>query len=340
MGRKLRDYSLLTGTSTKDLFGIGGVVRVERDDWDKVGLTRTESLQRKGRLIQAYGGELSDPILNQLIYKERGTPLSEQQILSATKVGRYSTSTKDVDIDISRLQSYLIQSGQSVARLPELMDTYLSISNQILQKTGSVNTTETIQTLANIGQSYGVSGVNLDRFTNIFQGGLSRSSNPQMQALQFRVMSDLNPNASLWEIQKKMRKPLEAKGYREAMVNRFKTMYGGSDLGKQALLAAFEPYGAVEEDIDKMWVGKKGMPITGEYGVSLDSRKKAEEYTSTIEQTSKSIQDFIEKQGAVAGGWPEKIESFLKNPSFENILSSAFKKGIVDANREDPTIFK
>lgn len=344
ISESLKDYSITTGTPVDKLFGESGLVS-RRRGWGKYGLSPIETLSEEGRMYQALGGESTNTYSGQLIGASRSRNISEDHILKLLETERYSSSRNGLlgggesYAVLTEIEKYLRTTGQSISVLPEVLENFINTSNVIIQSTGKVNAEETFRTISSIGQSYGVSGTNLNRYTGAFQGAFSRSSNPQLQALQFRTMSELYPDEGLWELQTRMSDPMGQPEYIESMMNKIKEMYGGSEQGKFTMLEIFKPFGLGEKDVNNMWDRKfnsqeKGVAPTIDYLKELESK-----FVSGAEKTSQELINTKEIAGAIAASSTEKISDFFRSESFKNVLSGAFSDGIRNAKATDPTLF-
>lgn len=342
IGQQLRDYSITTGTSASALFGGEGVVANERG-WSKLGLSPIEVLQMRGQMSRSFGGGMDNFVQDEMIGITRSRNISSDQLNRLLSYGRYGkVGDMNALLSTAALENYLKYTGQSLTRLPEVLDTFTNITSNIIQRTGKVDEGRLLETVSGIGQSYGVSGINLNRYTNAFQGAFSRSQNPQLQALQFRVMSELFPTESLWELQTRMSDPLSQSGYMQAMLRRVKSMYGGGEQGKFTMLEMFKPFGLSENDVNNIWAHDFNSYEFNKDDITTTSasyKGEAGKFVSASEQASQKIINSIETLGARMGSMPEDVKEFFESGGFKNIISGAFAEGIKQAKNSDPNLF-
>lgn len=330
IARDLRDYSITSGTQTGDVFD-ALKAQAKEGNWSKMGYTAREAMQTMPGYIKAYGSQLPDNELRELLGLTKSRNVSSEQISSLLGANRYSTSNIASNDLVVILEKHLSKTNQSVVRLGEIMGTYGNIANRYIQTTGSFNSGKLMAGVTGLGQSFGVQGVNLDRFASGFQGAFSRSDNPQIQALQFRAMAEVMPGASLWEIQRSMNKPLENVGYVNNLKGMIERMYKGSpDQGKQTMLSMFKPFGLTEEDVDRMWgkAYKQGDVAVGKEGSDkISYAKEAEKFTAASEVVSNKFIDMVDVLNATVGELPERIVEALN-------IRKEVKEAIKDADRE------
>lgn len=341
IARDLREYSVTTGTPTDKTFGILKY-QAKEGHLSRMGLTAREAMQEVPGYIKAYGGELPENEIREILGLSRSRNVSKEQIGSMLGVNRYSKEGgSSIDI-VASLEKYLVKNNQSIVRLGEIMGSYGNIANRYIQTTGSFSSTKLMAGITGLGQSFGVQGVNLDRFAAGFQGAFSRSENPQIQALQFRAMAEAMPGASLWQMQTAMNKPLENVGYVNNLKGMVERMYKGSpDAGKQTLLSMFKPFGLTEENIDQMWGKeyKKGDFNVGKEGSDKVSyAQEAEKFTSASEVVSNKFINGMDILNSSMGVLPEKIADAFNTPEMEMMISSAVGKGLGEFYRKNPNL--
>jgi hypothetical protein len=333
IARDLRDYSITKGIPTGDIFDVLKD-QAKNGNWSKMGYTSREAMQAMPGYLKVYGGDLPESQLREFLGLIKSRNVSSEQIGGLLGVNRYSKDSSQTSDLVVILEKYLNKTNQSVIRLGEVMGTYGSIANRYIQTTGSFNAGRLMSGVTGLGSSYGVQGINLDRFVTGFQGAFSRSDNPQIQALQFRAMAETMPGASMWSMQRAMNKPLENIGYINNLKGTIERMYKGSpDQGKQTMLSIFKPFGFSEEDIDRFY-GKPlkagDLNVGKSEGEKLSYAKEAEKYTAASEVLSNKLIDTMDILNATVGELPEKIANAFN-------IAKDVERGLDDYNKKHIT---
>jgi hypothetical protein len=106
-------------------------------------------------------------------------------------------------------------------QLPEMMNVYNSLASQILQTTGSVNQSSLSGFISGVAQSFGVEGVNLQRYSTGLRRAMGNTGNPYISAIQSKVIRQLNPNLSNQDLYQKFLEvqedPTSDAGYMKSM---------------------------------------------------------------------------------------------------------------------------
>ena len=112
------------------------------------------------------------------------------------------------------------------------MKILVSLNEKQLESQGEVNTAlngKIIAALSGIDDSMKnpqfLAGA-LDKF----YAGLSNASSPQVEALQYETLSQIAPNASLWQLEKMRQNPLENIDYLRGFIQNLAKRGTGEDL--------------------------------------------------------------------------------------------------------------
>jgi hypothetical protein len=325
----LQKFGMMQGTSPY-LSSVMAMNLGSDMDLTKIGLKRKEFFEK---YIFPYSTALGKDITwetggldlsKQLYSASRSRNLGDGQIEGLLSIQRYSGRSGLGTISV--FEDYLKASGRSLIQLPEILQTYISTANSILNRTGGVDPRALEQTLTSIGQSYNVEGVNLDRMTRGIEGMGSISGNPLMLSIQQQVLRGLYPKKSQWEMMSIMENPLQHPEYIQALMKRMTTFGGGADYSKFMMLSMLEPYGMKSTDIEKMFT--KGF-------VPSDIKKstnKGDQYIRQAEMQTGSTTEVVAKLGNVVDLLSNWITVVVKDPSFGLAIESAISRSI-DKNK-------
>ncbi len=202
-----------------------------------LGLSSSEAMDKISSFTPAAGRIVMGDELYGLIGAQLSRSISDQQISQLLSIQRYSGGSSINSI--AGFEDYLRKNNQSIVKLPEILTSYLQVANQILQKTGRIDSTSLQQTMMSIGKSYGVEGINLDRLTNnLLNVSGSGVSNPVLRSIQMETLRSLYPNMSTWQMQGILENPTQDPNYMKAFIDRAKNMGGGGDWTKFFLMSS------------------------------------------------------------------------------------------------------
>lgn len=276
--------------------------------------------------LYASGGRANDDSITNLGAAGRATNLQPQLLESLLSTGRYSRNGTGVNT-ISNFEEYLKNTGRHIAQLPEILQTYIGIATGILNRTGSIDSIGLQTTLASIGKSYGVEGVNLDRYAGGMEKMGSMSSNPVIFALQQRVLRKLYPNMSQWDKLGIMEDSLSNFDYIKNMIEEMKSM--GGENGKFFMRSYSNQVGVgwSKKDIDRIYAN--GLQKDDLKGSKLDNAYIERSKTNVFGQEAadakiENTKDAIKTLNA------DLIEYFVK--LFEN--DEKLNKKLIDEIRE------
>lgn len=248
--------------------------------------------------------------------------ISNEQIAQLLSLQRYSGVSPFGAV--SGFENFTGNRG--LLRVPELLDSYLRVANQILQKTGRIDAISLQQTMMSIGKSYGVQGVNLDRMVGNLSTVSGTTTNPILRAMQMETLRSLNPNMSTWEMQGVLENPTANPQYMKAFVNRMSKFGGGGDWTKFALMnMGFGSY----SDIEKITSGQfqlAGRPSdSGSKELQDKYLQSGADMTGTLTKLSSTLGQLYDIM--VGGGWKAPTNPVL------GIYSGAaqYEKALEDA---------
>jgi len=199
-----------------------------------LGMSSNEMMAKSGLFTSNAGKWIMGGELSGLMGAQISRGLSDQQMAQLLSIQRYSgTSALGT---VSGFENYMKAGNKSLIKLPELLSSYLSIANSILQKTGRVDAISLQQTMMSVGKSYGVQGIGLDRMMNNLTTVSGNSSNSILRAIQMETLRSMNPNMTTWQMQGILENPTKNPEYMKQFINRMSKFGGGGDWTKFALL--------------------------------------------------------------------------------------------------------
>ena len=205
-------------------------------------------------------------------------------------------------------------SGGNLALLPEYLQTLIGLSQQQLQTLGEVDQGINVRMIAGISaldEAFKNPDV-LRGVVSSLQGGLTNASSPQVEALQYSVLSRANPGASLFELQKTRERGLSDPKYASMYLTQLRDVSGGSDerfylniasaFGMSASMAEKVggrfAAGDIDSIIDLAGTGSAAGEIAGRAGRGRGTSEieiSTAKFTSQFQQTGKDLVDGMVK---------------------------------------------
>lgn len=220
----MEDYARLRGVS---MYSTRGDVSATKEmNLESMGMLPSQYFQGYSQLLRAGGGVMNESALG-IMAAEQATGLSRGQTSQLMGVERYGEGK--ITPLISTFERYLKETKQSIAVLPEILQTFTNEATLMMRTTGRVDSDTIAGTIAALGKGTGLTGEPLSIVTGALRGGLQQSSDPTIQALQFTAMERAMPGASLWEMEKAMENPFSNPKYMTYMLSQLKTISGGDN---------------------------------------------------------------------------------------------------------------
>jgi hypothetical protein len=319
----VRDYAVLRGSS---MLGIKPDVAATKDmELGKIGMLPSQYFSNYAQLYRAGGGKVKESMLG-IMEAEKATGVSRAQMGSLLSVERFGSG--QVTPLISFFEKYLRTTSQSIAILPEILQTFAQEGTAMMRATGKVNTAAIAATVAVVGKQFGFTGETLQTATGALRQGLQQSGNSTIQALQFGAMSRAMPGASLWEMEKSMENPLANPKYITGFLDQLKGMTGGGEQYARSIYNVFGQYGISRNLADQLSQGQ----ITNEDLLTEADRfrktgaggfrGRAEGVTGAIETATATWQGGFERTGFnTAQELGAKVTAILQG--FEGLISKA-----------------
>ena len=297
------------------------------------GMNGRDAQSRYDSLQGASGGRFTDrDAQNGLIAIEKSTLVPGQSIDKLLNLGRYSKSSATESI--SNFDQYLKSTKDTqtaIIQLPEIIQSYLGIATEILNKNGRVDSEGLQKLITGVEKSYGVEGINIDRFTKGALGMATRSSNSILFGRQLAYFRKLHPNAPFSEALKTIENPQIDMEYAVGFNNDFKNLGGKGELGKILRGDFLKQVGLSRVDQDKI---EKNTLKLGD----LNGSEDATEYKANAKAlVSGSAQANVMFQTTLVGIelLMSKLVDLIRinGEKEERIMTNAMKNGIIQANQ-------
>lgn len=195
------------------------------------------------------------------------------------------------------------------AYINEYLEALVSLNRDQLMKTGETNTILNAQVVGAIS-SLGDHFENPERLASIIQSlqqGLSTAATPQMEALQYATMAQIDPTMSLWEMQKLRENPLNSQKGLEYTQKFLQNLINASGGGEEAYMNVREQFGVssqtAEDIVNAVQNGKLEeaigyiknyqAPVTGNYNLAAEGARA----TSPMQQMTAETSDQFAEWG-------------------------------------------
>lgn len=181
--------------------------KYEARNWasDVLGLNMADYLSKVTTLQRAgvAGGNTSLGDINQLLMAERIRGLSNESVSNVLQTTRFANQggltgagvVKAFDTNLQGVYAGRSDAEQRIAAtLDEHLGTFVNIAEEVLNRTGSVNTENIVRTMTGIHNATGMEGRQLERVQKSLSG-IGISEDPTSQAFLMRVARQLYPDA-------------------------------------------------------------------------------------------------------------------------------------------------
>jgi len=232
----------------------------------------------------------------------------------------------------------------NLALLPEYMQSLISINREQLDTLGEVDAGVNVKMLAGISEldeSFKNPEV-LQQVVGKLRGGLTQASSPQMEALQYSILSRSAPGASLFELQKMREAPFFSEGgemntYLPDMLGTLQKMSGGSrDRFFMNIMQTFGTSATIAEKIGSGFIDSPGRIeeiLKSELDPSAAGlRGRAGSGVSSIERSTAKFSAHFERTGAkMVDGINDlisEIEKLRKDYETSGSITETLLKGL------------
>lgn len=233
---KDRQNSLMGIAGMADLTNTEAVSRSSMFRNTKLGIDAVTGFNRAAGFSRASGLDLMNnpSMVSNLSGLQISRSFSEQQIQQLLAIQRYTGVSAFGQTNV--LEEFTRRRDGNIIKLPEILDQYLRVANEILNRTGRVDSGSLQQVLTSISSSYGLSGVPLERMSAGIMN-LGRDQGPGiMRAMKMETLRKLYPGMSTWDMYGKMEDAHRDPKYLQEIVNRASKFGGGGDWTKFFLM--------------------------------------------------------------------------------------------------------
>ena len=187
--QEARDYAITTQTGGEALFGARNAFG-EGNMFQAMGMSTYQGMNTYARMMRATGGrQMSMNDIIGLTGITRSRDVSEDLLAQTVGFQRYSNSGNNTTVVTSfeRALERIFPSEfkNKLVQLPEMMNVYNSLAQQMVQTTGYVNTAMLSGFVGGVREGFGVEGVNLQRYAGGMMRGFTGSDNNYLRKLQF-----------------------------------------------------------------------------------------------------------------------------------------------------------
>lgn len=245
---------VVTGDKTRaeEANKAAGISKEEFQNWAStvLGLNITEFTEKITSLSRAgaKGSNTTDDDLKQLLLAQRLRGITDEQaedVLRTTRFRRNEQGLTGAGV-ISAFDANLFErfagradANQLIAStLGEYLAQFNQISDRILDRVGSVNTTNIVRSMTSIQNATKMEGKQLERVQNALMGN-DISQDDTTQALLLRTARQLNPEGNLSDLQADIEDMANNPELQKAFFGQIRQMTGGGEQMRHVLKAIF-----------------------------------------------------------------------------------------------------
>lgn len=324
-----------------------GITDDEFQNWasNTVGLNLTEFMQRITAMSRAgaKGSNTTDDDLKQLLLAQRIRGVTDEQTDEVLRTTRFRRNEQGLtgagvisafDANLSERFAGRSDANQLIAStLGEYLAQFNKISDRILDRVGSVNTTNIVRSMTSIQNATKMEGKQLDRVQNALMGN-NISQDDTTQALLLRVARQLNPEGNLSDLQADIEDMANNPELQKAFFGEIRKISGGGEQMRHMLKAIFPQLSM--SDIKKADLGQITEEKLFDKGRTSGARynpEKAASMVGTAERSTagttnrKMVEGYEQIMGAsdlkaVLESIEKPIPVFISSESSKSIMES------------------
>ncbi len=210
-----------------------------------LGLNMTDYLSQVTTLQKAgvYERNTSLHDVNQLLMAGKIRGLSEDDAASVLATTRFDRSGRTGANVVQAFDTNLQGLGKSdqyiASTLGEHLQSFNRMGENVLNRTGSLNTAEIVRSMTSIQNATGMEGRQLERVQNSLMGN-NISQDDVSQALLLRTAREVaGPDAQLSDLQAMIEQMPEKPELQQKFFERIQKMTGGGEMGRQVMKQIF-----------------------------------------------------------------------------------------------------
>lgn len=245
---------VVTGDKTRaeEANKAAGISKEEFQNWAStvLGLNITEFTEKITSLSRAgaKGSNTTDDDLKQLLLAQRLRGITDEQAEEVLRTTRFRRNEQGLtgagvisafDANLSERFAGRADANQLIAStLGEYLAQFNQISDRILDRVGSVNTTNIVRSMTSIQNATKMEGKQLERVQNALMGN-DISQDDTTQALLLRAARQLNPEGNLSDLQADIEDMANNPELQKAFFGQIRQMTGGGEQMRHVLKAIF-----------------------------------------------------------------------------------------------------
>lgn len=245
---------VVTGDKTRaeEANKAAGISKEEFQNWAStvLGLNITEFTEKITSLSRAgaKGSNTTDDDLKQLLLAQRLRGITDEQAEEVLRTTRFRRNEQGLtgagvisafDANLSERFAGRADANQLIAStLGEYLAQFNQISDRILDRVGSVNTTNIVRSMTSIQNATKMEGKQLERVQNALMGN-DISQDDTTQALLLRTARQLNPEGNLSDLQADIEDMANNPELQKAFFGQIRQMTGGGEQMRHVLKAIF-----------------------------------------------------------------------------------------------------
>lgn len=210
-----------------------------------LGLNMTDYLSQVTTLQKAgvYERNTSLHDVNQLLMAGKIRGLSEDDAASVLATTRFDRSGRTGANVVQAFDTNLQGLGKSdqyiASTLGEYTQSFNRMAENVLNRTGGINTAEIVRSMTSIQNATGMEGRQLERVQNALMGN-NISQDDVSQALLLRTAREIaGPNAQLSDLQAMIEQMPEKSKLQQQFFERIQKMAGGGEMGRHVMKSIF-----------------------------------------------------------------------------------------------------
>lgn len=271
-------------------------------DTSDAGIASTDFIKARVNYarLRGYGGESSNTTARDALYAEKGFGISYGTSAGVIEIQR---SAKEGNRDLAGLISGILEKAQGNilkgtdrAFTDELLTKFTALQQTLLKVSETVPTGLTMDILSrfnSVGGGFEARDPRSAGWINSIQSGLSSPGSDNIRALAFRVLSQHNPNAGIFDLRESMQKGLGSPGYLRGILGQIDRI-GGGDQAEMNNLSGLFP-GLPLSAIRRLYNNRSGL-MNGNLSVEdlkakfpLDFKGAAEANTTPMESNAAKV---------------------------------------------------
>lgn len=245
---------VVTGDKTRaeEANKAAGISKEEFQNWAStvLGLNIIEFTEKITSLSRAgaKGSNTTDDDLKQLLLAQRLRGITDEQAEDVLHTTRFRRNEQGLtgagvisafDANLSERFAGRADANQLIAStLGEYLAQFNQISDRILDRVGSVNTTNIVRSMTSIQNATKMEGKQLERVQNALMGN-DISQDDTTQALLLRTARQLNPKGNLSDLQADIEDMANNPELQKAFFGQIRQMTGGGEQMRHVLKAIF-----------------------------------------------------------------------------------------------------